>query len=153
MCKTVIGPQGVGDFMEMLESDSKAKRVIKHILLGNNVAGDKLPESISELLARDKSNSITTLYLAGNDITQIGISKLCSVLKNDSKILQLWLKRNPLNPEGIYYVSEYLKVNKFIQTLDLSNTAVFDQGLNFIADSLILNNSLKHIYLSGNAIS
>lgn len=61
MCKTVIGPQGVEQFIGMLDSDSKANKLIKHILLGNNVAGDGLPESLADLLKLNKGNSITTL--------------------------------------------------------------------------------------------
>jgi len=154
LCKQVIGPSGVSDLMASLRSDSApgGAQLVKHILLGNNIAGDGLCDGIAELIGSGGS-TLTTWYIAGNRLTAEGISTLCEVLKNDDQVLQLWLKRNPLKPVAGHFLGDLLAANTTLAVLDLVNCGLLDDGVSSVFDGLEASgdaSALEHLYLDGN---
>eukprot|EP00457_Paulinella_chromatophora_P002903 gb/GEZN01002908.1/.p1 GENE.gb/GEZN01002908.1/~~gb/GEZN01002908.1/.p1 ORF type:complete len:531 (-),score=100.02 gb/GEZN01002908.1/:210-1802(-) len=158
LCKQVIGCQGVEDLMQSLRQDSargKDQALVKHLLLGNNIAGDSLGPAIASFIASGQS-ALTTWYIAGNRLTAKGISPICEVLADDKQVRQLWLKRNPLGADGAKELADLLSVNTYLQVLDLTNTAIKDEGVACILSALALNaehSALQYLYLDANAVS
>mmetsp|Transcript_6901 Transcript_6901/g.12393 ORF Transcript_6901/g.12393 Transcript_6901/m.12393 type:complete len:457 (+) Transcript_6901:662-2032(+) len=142
--------------MASLRSDSApgGAQLVKHILLGNNIAGDGLCDGIAELIGSGGS-TLTTWYIAGNRLTAEGISTLCEVLKNDDQVLQLWLKRNPLKPVAGHFLGDLLAANTTLAVLDLVNCGLLDDGVSSVFDGLEASgdaSALEHLYLDGNGI-
>lgn len=155
LCKQVIGPNGVNDLEKTLKYDSlNENNKIQHLLLGNNIAGQKLGYSVAKRI-KDKNSKITTWYIAGNDLNEIGIEPVANALINDMKVEQLWLKRNPLKYEGALKMVDMLKNNTYLKVLDLTNTGLLDKGINIICNAILLNkkSSIERLYLDSNGIT
>jgi uncharacterized protein (DUF924 family)/Ran GTPase-activating protein (RanGAP) involved in mRNA processing and transport/predicted esterase len=148
LCKQVIGPTGTKPLLDSLLNSQHVDR----ILLGNNVIGDDGAQLIADFISSGQSN-IKIWYIAGNNITSVGLNKIVKVLINDTLVTGLWLKRNPLKLDGMYPISNLLINNKLIQVLDLINCGILDSGASIIFDALKSNQSLKHLYLSANGIT
>lgn len=153
LCKQVIGPNGVNSLINSLKLDSLMKTPkVKHLLLGNNVCGNNLGFAVAEFIKSGKS-SLTTWYIAGNDMDHIGIEPIAEALEKDNKVTQLWLKRNPLKKEGMFPLVKMLKINTYLQVLDLTNTGILDDGAKILLEGIKINNSLKFLYLSSNGLT
>jgi len=155
LCKQVIGPKGVPDLELSLKIDgSSATPRIKHLLLGNNIAGLNLALSVSKLI-KDKSTHITTWYIAGNNLDSNSISPIAEALQTDTQVLQLWLKRNPLKTLGAIPLGKMCSLNSYLQVLDLTNTGLLDEGGKIICDAIAnnQNSALKVIYLESNGLT
>jgi len=151
LCKQVIGPCGIKDLLKSLEIDSsKSKPKVKHLLLGNNLCGNELGEAVGKFIKSGKS-SLTSWYIAGNDLDENGIKPVCEALENDTLVRQLWLKRNPIKLGGIAHIVNMLKTNSYLQVLDLTNTGIMDEGAILLLNNL--SKSLKYLYLSSNGLT
>ncbi len=148
LCKQVIGPKGTKPLLDSLQNSQHVDR----ILLGNNVIGDDGAQLIADFISSGQSN-IKIWYIAGNNITSVGLDKIVKALINDTLVTGLWLKRNPLKLDGMYPISNLLINNKIIQVLDLLNCGILDSGVSILFDALKSNESLKHLYLSANGIT
>ncbi|KAI9360024.1 hypothetical protein DFJ73DRAFT_816389 [Zopfochytrium polystomum] len=168
MCKQVVGPAHLGPLCRAvqatLERDTNA---IKHFLLGNNVAFDRL-DQLTGLGAAEASTAtreegiqamldlmenrfgMETWYLAGNCIDGGIFSRMAAILENNTVCEQLWLKRNPIgtSPEGSSdpvmgprAVGRLLARNKTLQILDLHNTAILDAGIQCIEEEFRISSA------------
>ncbi|KAK3249176.1 hypothetical protein CYMTET_41386 [Cymbomonas tetramitiformis] len=153
MCKQVIGPAGVTDLIQSLEADGSGARRVKHILLGNNIAGHELGPGIAGVITR-KASAVTTWYIAGNRLDGPAVAPLCNALRLDTWVKQLWLKRNPLKSAGALQVASMLAFNTHLQVLDLANCGLLDEGAQSVLRSLDSNpaSGLRHLYLNGNGL-
>jgi Ran GTPase-activating protein (RanGAP) involved in mRNA processing and transport len=122
------------------------------LFIGNNIVGDEGAKLIADFISSGKS-TIYIWYIAGNNITSIGLEKITKALQNDTKVTALWLKRNPLKSAGMIPLSELLFTNTSIQVLDLLNCGLLDSGASILFNGLKSNKHLKHLYLSANGIT
>lgn len=148
LCKQVIGPNGVQPLLDSMQNSKHIDR----ILLGNNIIGDDGAKLIADFIASGKS-TILIWYIAGNNITSIGMSEIVKALLNDKQVNGLWLKRNPLKPDGMIPICDLLLHNQTIQVLDLLNCGLLDSGVSILFEGLKQNKTLKHLYLSANGIT
>ena len=147
LCKQVVGPESIERLCDtVLES-----KIVKHFLLGNNVALQENEETGAQAFARLINGSqVQTYYLAGNNIGSKGIKIMAEALETNHDCKALWLKRNPIGSLGASYLNAMLKMNTTLVLLDLHNCALGDEGVtNLLAGELP---ALKHLYLDANGI-
>lgn len=145
LCKVVLGPQNIGDFLDSLETND----FIEHFLLGNNIIGPAGCRRIAKFL-QDYPDKMKTWYLAGNCIDALGFALIAPGLA-ESPVENIWLKRNPLGPTSASYLAFLIKNCKTLRTLDLDQTELGDEGVANLFDDLATCEeriSLKHIYLN-----
>lgn len=151
LCKQMIGPAGIDNLLKSLETDSmRNDPFVKHLLLGNNVCGNRLGERVGRFI-KSKKSKLTTWYIAGNDLDENGIKPVCDALSEDTLVKQLWLKRNPLRLNGAIHLGNMLCHNTTLTVLDLANTAMFDDGARVILENV--GETLKCLYLSANGLT
>ena len=148
LCKQVIGPRGIQPLLDSMRDNKQIDR----LLLGNNIIGDTGGQVIAEFIKSGKS-PLKVWYIAGNNLTDVGVKPVCEALANDSQVKALWLKRNPLKSAAMVHVGQLMSVNANIEVLDLLNCGLLDQGVKILFDSLAFNSSLKHLYLSANGVT
>ena len=150
LCKQVIGPKGIEPLLDSLRNDNQSK--VRHLLLGNNIAGDNLGNGVADMVI-NKSSSVSTWYIAGNHLTDVGIKPLCDALQTDDYVNQLWLKRNPLKPFAAVHLSKMISLNRHLKVLDLTCTGLLDEGTEILMKGLTDNKHLQVLYLNGNGIT
>eukprot|EP01060_Flectonema_neradi_P035544 TRINITY_DN6575_c1_g1_i1.p1 TRINITY_DN6575_c1_g1~~TRINITY_DN6575_c1_g1_i1.p1 ORF type:complete len:1200 (+),score=193.21 TRINITY_DN6575_c1_g1_i1:51-3650(+) len=150
LCKQVIGPKGIDPLLDSLRNDTDQK--VRHLLLGNNIAGDELGPGVADMVTK-KSSHISTWYIAGNHLTDVGIKPVCLALETDDYVNQLWLKRNPLKPSSAHHLSKMLTLNQHLKVLDLTCTGLLDEGTITLMGGLSTNKTLEVLYLNGNGIT
>merc|ERR1712137_887951 len=149
LCKQVIGPQGIDPLLCSMTGNEQVKR----LLLGNNIIGDEGAKSIAKAIRNNAVPNMDTWYIAGNNISEVGIQPICEALYSSVNIKALWLKRNPLLPAGVRHVAGLLKHNRSIVTLDLDNCGVLDEGVSYLVEGLKENPTVLHLYLGVNGIT
>lgn len=151
LCKQVVGPSSIGELCKVVEQS----KIIKHFLLGNNVALQNDEENGAQAFAnvmKNNNNKIKTWYLAGNCIGEKGIKIIADALKNNTQCKALWLKRNPIGNIGAKHLNEMLKINNNLVLLDLHNCALGNDGLTNLLFEPEKIKTLKHLYLDANGI-
>lgn len=127
-------------------------RMVKHLLLGNNICGNELGTAVGNFIKSGQS-ALTTWYIAGNNLDTNGIKPVCDALCNDNQVRQLWLKRNPLRDAGMYPIVNMLQSNTYLQVLDLTNTGIMDEGATILLNGIAGIQVLKYLYLSSNGMT
>ena len=151
LCKQVVGPTSIAQLCKTVSNS----RIVRHFLLGNNVALQSNQEEGATALASimiDNSKPIETWYLAGNCIGANGIKIMAQALTTNTQCKALWLKRNPIGPFGATYLNAMLRVNETLVLLDLHNCALGDEGVNKLLANPFELKALKHLYLDANGI-
>jgi hypothetical protein len=149
LCKQVVGPPHIYSLMESIRYNPN----IEHFLLGNNIIGDIGSHYIAEFIKNEHTPKIKTWYIAGNAITDKGVSEIADALKSDKHADALWLKRNPLTSDGIKHIAEMLKINNTLEILDLHNTFMQDDGVKYLFEALRENTKLHSLYIDANHIT
>jgi len=149
LCKQVVGPKGIDPLLCSMKGNEQVKR----LLLGNNIVGDEGAKSIAKAIEDNSVPNMDTWYIAGNNISEIGIKPVCEALYPSTAVKALWLKRNPLLPAGVKHVAGLLQHNTSIVTLDLDNCGVLDEGVKYLVEGLKKNSTLLHLYLGVNGIT
>lgn len=151
LCKQVVGPKSIRDLCHTVQQS----KIVRHFLLGNNVALQEDEVRGAEAFAsvmKDNTKPIETWYLAGNCIGPNATRIMADALSTNTQCRALWLKRNPVGPFGALYLNLMLRINFTLVLLDLHNCALGDEGVNnLLADPSELK-TLKHLYLDANAI-
>lgn len=151
LCKQVVGPDSI---CELCDAVSRSK-IVKHFLLGNNLALKTDVEKGATAIASVMENpsvEISTWYLAGNCINSTAVKIMAAALKNNTHCKALWLKRNPVGPDGAFYLNQMLTLNKTLVLIDLHNCALGDIGVtNLLANPQNLQ-TLRHLYLDANGL-
>lgn len=95
------------------------------------------------------SPAIQALYLADNNIHDIGVFHLVDALSNRNfALLKLDLDSNNITYEGAKYLANMLKSNRTLEYLSLNENPLGDAGVQSLATVLINDNkTLKEIYL------
>ena len=180
MERGVLFPDGRLDFCKQVSQPSFPQLcqavldsgVVKHFLIGNNVAlANDVNGECEAALARliRKARGIETFYLAGNAIAHDQVKSLAEALSTSTDARYVWLKMNPIK-EGSYHLGKLLITNPRIEVLDLFNTGQCNSGVKaFLAgcdeamavrvgttdskgEEPPISSGLKHLYLDINAI-
>jgi len=150
-CKQVVGPSSI----EQLCLTVQKSKIVRHFLLGNNVALQENEKQGAEAIVsvmRDNNKHIETWYLAGNCIGPTAVRLMADALFTNTQCKALWLKRNPVGPIGANYLNSMLKVNQSLVLLDLHNCALRDEGVNNLLAAPEHIQTLKHLYIDANGI-
>jgi Ran GTPase-activating protein (RanGAP) involved in mRNA processing and transport len=115
----------------------------------NEIKSDGLGILTDEL---DKNQTLETLYLSFNLISDLGVSFLVESLSFNNRILKkLELDSNEITDQGAEYLSEMLKTNQILIWLSLDNNQITNQGMQLIANVLSHSNRrLEELYINGN---
>eukprot|EP01084_Bolivina_argentea_P280475 479667_1 len=102
-----------------------------------------------------QNNTITTLDLSYNKISDVGARRLSAFLsKKDNVLMALNLNNNQINDEGVTHIASTLK-NKHLQLieLDLSLNNVSDAGAINLFESLAVSECMQILNVSCNHIT
>eukprot|EP01087_Luapelamoeba_hula_P017084 TRINITY_DN5355_c0_g1_i1.p1 TRINITY_DN5355_c0_g1~~TRINITY_DN5355_c0_g1_i1.p1 ORF type:complete len:1037 (+),score=228.27 TRINITY_DN5355_c0_g1_i1:140-3250(+) len=125
---------------------------------GLGCGDDKIIEFVHRLptpenLLADKSITLTTLVLDGNDIERSGAKALAAFLSVDSCLLTLSLKWNMLGIDGAEFLAEALRQNTTLASLQLEGNSIEAEGAEALGDALKHNIALTDLNLKENSIS
>jgi Ran GTPase-activating protein (RanGAP) involved in mRNA processing and transport len=94
------------------------------------------------------------LSLQSNKITSIGISILAEALSNNNTLETLYLGNNYISDDGVYSLVNILSThNNTLKTLVLQKNRITDKGVRYLARMLEVNQTLSWLYLGENEIS
>ena len=149
LCKQVVGPTNIKPLVESLKKSSK----IGTLMIGNNIVGSAGAEAIASAII-NRSTSIKTWYIAGNEFGPSDIGLIAAALSFDNVARALWLKRNPLLPSSGAALASMLQHNATLETLDLVNTGLLDEGVGEVFGGLAASrHTLRHLYIDGNGLT
>lgn len=150
LCKQVVGPTSITTLCEVVQHS----QIVRHFLLGNNVALQDNQEEGAQALANvmQSNKPIETWYLAGNCINPKGIQIISEALSHNTQAKALWLKRNPVGPLGATALNSLLRINTTLVLLDLHNCALGNRGIQNLLAFPDEIRHLKHLYADANAI-
>lgn len=151
LCKQVVGPTSLRNLCETVNKS----KIVRHFLLGNNVALQQQQVSGAEAFSsvmRNPEQKIRTWYLAGNCIGPEAVQIMAEALTNNQHCEALWLKRNPVGPLGATYLNQMLSFNRTIRLLDLHNCALGTEGINCLLQNPENLTALRHLYIDANGI-
>jgi Ran GTPase-activating protein (RanGAP) involved in mRNA processing and transport len=100
-------------------------------------------------------NSIESLYLGSNSISDDGMEALAKSLSKHPELRHLYLGGNLFREGGVEALSQVLPDLISLETLSLGGAHIDDTQMNNLASALLSmeNTSLKHLYLNANCIS
>lgn len=102
-----------------------------------------------------QNNTITTLNLSFNQISDVGARRLSAFLsKDDNVLMSLNLNDNQINDEGIGYIAATLrlKTSHLIQ-LELALNNVTDEGAAKLFEAVAISEALQILDISKNRVS
>ena len=120
-------------------------------LLNNKKSAEIFTKELANALKTN--NTLETLYLHGNNISDDGITCLGDALKVNKTLKSLNLSRNKIGDVGAQNLAIALKSNKIITTIDLSSNKITDVGAQDLAIALKSNKTLKKLFLHRNNIT
>ena len=98
------------------------------------------------------NNTLETLELSGNRVSNKGLYHLTQALMLNTSILQkLYCNSDGITDQGAQHIAQLLKKNRLLTRLDLSFNEIGDQGVRQLASVLIHHNTtLVQLNLSWN---
>jgi len=103
-----------------------------------------------------QNNTITTLNLSYNKISDVGARRLSSFLtKNDNVLMILNLNDNQINDEGVQFIADTLKNkdNSHLIELDLALNNIGDPGAVALMEAVAISECLQILDISKNRIT
>jgi hypothetical protein len=100
-----------------------------------------------------KNTHVTTLYLQGCRIDDIGASLLAFALRKNTTIQQLWLNRNKIGDVGADAIAFALSENRKLKILGLNYNSIGNYGGKAISNAFKHNRVVTDVFLRGNEIS
>lgn len=124
---------------------------IETLDLSNNYISDNGVESIVHSLSSDNNNTLRTLILQKNRITDKGARYLAEMLKTNETLLWLYLGENEISNEGVRLIAQAIEQeNHSLEMLILSsNKLITDLSIDYIVSMLEKNQSLKKLWIDG----
>jgi Ran GTPase-activating protein (RanGAP) involved in mRNA processing and transport len=143
-----------GDIDALKAALAGVKKLDLNSFIGFFNISSLLTEKSVLLLAESlkSNNSLTHLFLQGNDMGDTGGSAIGEVLKSNNSLTMVDLKWNQLGDSGAAAIAEALKINNSLLALNLSNNKIEDSGGASIGEALKINNSLTALDLKWNKI-
>jgi len=94
-----------------------------------NMSGCRIGDAgIIQLKRLLENNTIKTLNLSCNSITDIGMKNLCTSLKDTTELETLILSNNKITDAGIESIANLLRTNTKLKILDVSGNEIGDDG-------------------------
>ncbi|CAF1068611.1 unnamed protein product [Rotaria sordida] len=94
------------------------------------------------------------ISLQFNKFTSIGISILADALNNNNTLETLYLGNNYISDDGIYFLANILSINNHtLKILVLQKNKITDRGVKYLAQMIKVNQTLIWLYLGQNEIS
>ncbi|CAF1114022.1 unnamed protein product [Rotaria sordida] len=94
------------------------------------------------------------ISLQFNKFTSIGISILADALNNNNTLETLYLGNNYISDDGIYFLANILSINNHtLKILVLQKNRITDRGVKYLAQMIKVNQTLIWLYLGQNEIS
>jgi Ran GTPase-activating protein (RanGAP) involved in mRNA processing and transport len=112
-----------------------------------------LKEQKQLLLPLEKNQSLTSLNLAGNQITDEEVKAIATALEKNQSLTSLDLQYNQITAEGAKAIAIALKKNQSLTSLNLECNKITAEGAKAIATALEKNQSLTSLSLGGNEIT
>ena len=109
-------------------------------------------EAAAEIARALAQNTITTVYLSDNEISDEGAAAIAGALEHDSTIITLNLGGNEIGAEGAAAIAGALEHNTTITTVDLGGNEIGDEGAAAIARALEHNSTITYVDLDSNDI-
>jgi len=122
---------------------------LKVVHLQNNKIGDKGVKSFVDALA-NTPNSIPSLNLSHNHVTEAGALDIANCLKASKTITSVHLAHNEISDAGAEALASALLDNASVEDLDLSNNHIGNKGALAFQKVTQNNKTIQTINLSGN---
>jgi len=113
------------------------------LVLPAHLTNNKLLELSSAL---SMNQSLLTLDLRGNSITDDSCTSICTALKSNHKVQNLNLAQNKITSKGVPSITSL--ISKCLVRLNLSKNAIGDAGVQNLAGGIAATKTLKEIHLS-----
>eukprot|EP01117_Protostelium_nocturnum_P017649 TRINITY_DN7216_c0_g1_i1.p1 TRINITY_DN7216_c0_g1~~TRINITY_DN7216_c0_g1_i1.p1 ORF type:complete len:509 (+),score=183.56 TRINITY_DN7216_c0_g1_i1:76-1527(+) len=140
--KNNLYDKGASEFLVALNGSKS----LKYLSLKNNKLKDGCSKEIADVL---RSTPLLQLFLNGNDVTSLGLSKWIETI---DKLVLLDLGCNELGPSGAKVLANHLKTNNSIVHLYAESNRVGPEGAAYFGEMLKVNKSLSLLYFGGNEI-
>ncbi len=112
------------------------------------------PKQVVTAAIEKLQNGATDLELAGNNISDAGVVKLCGVLPQCASLLEkLDLRSNQIGDAGARALAVALPQFTRLQALDLDRNQIGDVGAQYLAAALPQCASLQKLYLRSNQLT
>ncbi|GMH62361.1 hypothetical protein TrST_g13762 [Triparma strigata] len=113
------------------------------LVLPAHLTNNKMLELSSAL---SMNQSLLTLDLRGNSITDDSCTSICTALKSNHKVQNLNLAQNKITSKGVPSITSL--ISKCLVTLNLNKNAIGDAGVQNLAGGIAATKTLKEIHLS-----
>lgn len=134
----------IGDAMYVLLRDAlHDNETVTSLNLAGNALTDEGIEGICSLLLRN--TLVTTIDLSRNEISDWGIGAIARTLRRSDHVRSLSLSGNPFGDAGLEELCNYVKTSKTIQELCLVDTRVTFPGAVRFLEGLLENHSLRFV--------
>jgi len=90
---------------------------LKKICFENNNIKDKGVIALAKAL--EENDTLLSLYLESNQITQVGAKEIGAILSNKYKLSKINLNNNPLKDEGLIAIANGLLENDTLRVITL----------------------------------
>ena len=150
-------------YLTNLQLDDNSCKQISKFILENDIlikleATDGFITSrglahLSEAIS--KSNSLTTISISRNKITDIddsSFSYFTKALSANSTVSELDLSHNAIGFNCCQHIAHLIRSNSALVTFNLSHNSIGNEGCSLIIEALALNTNLKNLILEGNGI-
>lgn len=118
---------------------------LRDLDLAHNNLGPRVEELASAL---GVSQSLESLDLARNGLTNVGVGRIVGALTNNTSLTRLNLERNIIGPEGLKRLCKLLKQNQALQELNLGSSSFDDASSRALAAALASNTALTCLNIS-----
>ena len=125
------------------------------LLKNQRILDDDVGEVVENQLNEHARAPSTTLYLdlSRNYISDIGVKRLCGVLKHyNLTVTFLNLSHNRIGDTGVESLTQIFRESNLIQGLDLSYNRITRKGCESLVNALAQSESLKRLIVTENII-
>ncbi|KAL1525623.1 hypothetical protein AB1Y20_020476 [Prymnesium parvum] len=137
---SAIGPEGAAQLSHLL-----ARRPLQGLNLTWSAIGlDGIPSLVRGL---ERCQTLTTLDISGNWISDSGALFILTALRRFGTIRNLFLRWNGITSQGAAHIAEVLSELPKLDTLDLGGNWLLDQGVEHVMRGLSRHTGLRELHL------
>lgn len=129
---------------------TKATQTLTSLALQANMITDKVLSSLLEGLSANRT--VTHLDLSHNEITARGVRELCGCLGPDSVVMSLDLSDNQIHSDGGKYLGRALRRNLSLVDVSLRLNAIDERGSRLLMEGVRRSESLTSLNLASNEV-
>lgn len=123
-------------------------------LSNTNFHNDYIPPLVELIRTRTHTRKLTSIELAANEFTWVGMKPLCEVLSSKSPydmLVHLDVSNNALCDPGVILIAKALRKNTTLTSLIISNCHCDDAGAAALGRALHVNKTLEALSVDRNA--